>query len=389
MNDFVIIIGLSLATCGVIGLVGVGLLHLVRGWSLRYQLMIVALLPVLAVAGTVVLNVRFMFLSAHDSTVVLVALGIAVVVALVGAWWVMRRVTHGSAVLGVGLRQLVADSGRSEEPVDVTAQPPTSSLPLELSDVLHDLEETRRKLTEARAREHAAEDARRELVAFMSHDLRTPLAGLRALAEGLEDGVVTDLPRSMAHMRATVTRMSHLVDDLFELSRVQGSAEPKAPTLVSITELITDVASETSASASARHVELRTEVPPRDRLSVLGSADDLARALTNLVVNAIRHTRPGERVRLTAGRADDGHIQVAVIDGCGGIPESHLQRVFQAGWRGTPSRGADDEGGSGLGLAIARGVVESHAGSIAVSNVAGGCRFEFDLPVPPTGSHSS
>jgi signal transduction histidine kinase len=387
MNDFVIIVGLSLATCFAIGLVGAGLLHLVRGRSLRYQLMIIALLPVLAVAGTVVLNVRFMFLSAHDSTVVLVALGIAVVVALVGAWWVMRRVTHGSAVLGVGLRQLVADSGRPEQP-GVTAQPPGSSLPLELSDVLHDLEDTRRKLTEARAREHAAEDARRELVAFMSHDLRTPLAGLRALAEGLEDGVVTDLPRSMAHMRATVGRMSHLVDDLFELSRVQGSAEPKATTLVSVKELITDVASETSASATARLVELRTEVPSRDRLSVLGSADDLARALTNLVVNAIRHTRPGETVRLTAERADDGHIQVAVIDGCGGIPDSHLQRVFQAGWRGTPSRGGD-EGGSGLGLAIARGVVESHAGSIAVSNVAGGCRFEFDLPVPRTGLNSS
>ena len=388
MNDFVIIVALSLATCLAIGLLGAGLLHLARRWSLRYQLMIVALLPVLAVAGTVVLNVRFMFLSAHDSTVVLVALGIAVVVALVGAWWVMRRVTHGSAVLGVGLRQLVADSGRSEQPTGVAAQPPTSPLPLELSDVLHDLEETRRKLTEARAREHAAEDARRELVAFMSHDLRTPLAGLRALAEGLEDGVVTDLPRSMAHMRATVTRMSHLVDDLFELSRVQGSAEPKAPTLVSVTELMTDVASETSPSATARQVDLRTEVPPRDRLSVLGSADDLARALTNLVVNAIRHTRSGETVRLTAGRADDGHIQVAVIDGCGGIPEAHLERVFQAGWRGTPSR-EPDAGGSGLGLAIARGVVESHAGSIAVSNVAGGCRFELDLPVPHTELPSS
>lgn len=388
MNDFVIIVGLSLATCVAIGLVGVGLLHLVRGRSLRYQLMIVTLLPVLAVAGTVVLNVRFMFLSAHDSTVVLLALGIAVVVALVGAWWVMRRVTHGSAVLGVHLQQLVADSGRSGPPTGWTTEPTTGPLPLELSDVLDDLGETRRKLAEARAREHAAEDARRELVSFMSHDLRTPLAGLRALAEGLEDGVITDLPRSMAHMRATVSRMSHLVDDLFELSRVQGSTEPKAPTLVSVTELIADVASETSATATARRVDVETDVPPRDRLSVLGSADDLARALTNVVVNAIRHTRPGETVRMSAGRAEDGHIQVAVIDGCGGIPESHLERVFQVGWRGTPSRGAD-QGGSGLGLAIARGVVESHAGSIGVSNVAGGCRFELDLPVPHTGVNPS
>ena len=102
---------------------------------------------------------------------------------------------------------------------------------------------------------------------------------------------------------------------------------------------------------------------------------------TNLVANAIRHTQPEETVRLIADRAEDGHIQVAVIDGCGGIPEAHLDRVFDVGWRGTPSR-SDDDGGAGLGLAIARGVVESHDGRIAVSNVAGGCRFELDLPTP-------
>ena len=77
----------------------------------------------------------------------------------------------------------------------------------------------------------------------MSHDLRTPLAGLRALAEGLEDGVVTDVPRALRHQRATVERMSHLVDDLFELSRVQGATPARPETLVSLTELITDVAS--------------------------------------------------------------------------------------------------------------------------------------------------
>jgi signal transduction histidine kinase len=125
-------------------------------------------------------------------------------------------------------------------------------------------------------------------------------------------------------------------------------------------------------------------VPAEDRLAVLGSADDLARALTNLAANAIRHTDPGRSVRLEGRRAEDGHIQVAVIDGCGGIPETSLPRVFDTGWRGTPSRG-EDGGGAGLGLAIARGVVESHAGQISVRNVDGGCRFEVDLPAsrPP------
>ena len=215
----------------------------------------------------------------------------------------------------------------------------------------------------------------------MSHDLRTPLAGLRALSEGLEDGVITDVPRALSHLRATVARMSILVDDLFALSRVQGPRRAKPQTMVSLTELISDVASESTVSASSRGVQLEVDLPDDDRLAVLGSSDDLARALSNLTSNAIRHTDAGLVVRLEGRRADDGHIRVAVIDSCGGIPETSLARVFDAGWRGTPSRGGDD-GGAGLGLAIARGVVESHDGAISVCNVQGGCRFEVSLPVP-------
>jgi signal transduction histidine kinase len=212
----------------------------------------------------------------------------------------------------------------------------------------------------------------------MSHDLRTPLAGLRALAEGLEDGVISDVPRALSHLRSTVGRMTGLVDDLFALSRVQGGpAKPQS--LVSLTELISDVASESAATAAAQGVLLTADLPLDDRLAVRGSADDLARALANLVTNAIRHTEAGGDVRLAAGR-EDGQIRVAVTDGCGGIPEESLDRVFEAGWRGTPSRG--DDGGAGLGLAIARGVVESHDGWISVHNVEGGCRFELELPAP-------
>lgn len=383
MNDFVLIGLLTLATCVAVGLLGGGLLHLLRGKSLRYQLLVATLLPVAAVAATVWLNVRLMFLSSHDSTVVLLALSIAVALAVVGAWWVMRRIARGSAQLGAGLQQLIADS---DHPDGASAEPNAASetpLPQELSEVLRELGETRKTLAVARRQQLAAEDSRRELVSFMSHDLRTPLAALRALAEGLEDGVISDVPGALGHLRATVARMSHLVDDLFELSRVQGAAEPKTPSLVSITELVADVGYETTAAAHARDVQLATEVPDADRLPVLGSPDDLARAVTNLVANAIRHTRAGETVRLTASRAEDGHVTVAVVDGCGGIPEASLARVFDTGWRGTPSRSGDD-GGSGLGLAIARGVIESHNGSIAVSNVEGGCRFELELPVPAT-----
>jgi signal transduction histidine kinase len=287
--------------------------------------------------------------------------------------------------VGAGLHQLVSDSA-SGSPIETSAAQAEVAAPLELAQVLDDLAETRRTLAESRARARAAEQSRQELVSFMSHDLRTPLAGLRALSEGLEDGVITDVPRALSHLRATVARMSILVDDLFALSRVQGPRRAKPQTMVSLTELISDVASESTVSASSRGVQLEVDLPHDDRLAVLGSSDDLARALSNLTSNAIRHTDAGLVVRLEARRADDGHIRVAVIDSCGGIPETSLARVFDAGWRGTPSRGGDD-GGAGLGLAIARGVVESHDGAISVCNVRGGCRFEVSLPVPHPTNH--
>ncbi len=377
MRDIVIILGLTVAGCLLVGSVGGVLLHLLRRRSFRHLLTIATLIPVVAVVVTVLVNVRFMFLSTHDSIVVLVALGVSLLLAVLAAYVLTRRLVVASEHVGIGLHQLVADStvGPARTIIDGTRP----AVPSELGSLLSDLAETRRTLAASRERERAAERSRHELISFMSHDLRTPLAGLRALTEGLEDGVIVDPKRALGQMRGTVERMTGLVDDLFALSRVQGAPQPRPAALVALTELLSDVASELTASAAARGVDLQLDVPTDDRLAVVGAPDDLTRAVTNLVANAIRHTEPGARVLLSGRRAEGGGVQVAVVDGCGGIPEANLRRVFDTGWRGTPSRSGDD-GGAGLGLAIARGVVESHAGEIAVHNVTGGCRFEVDLP---------
>lgn len=381
MTDLLVIIALTVGTCLGVGGLGATLLYAGRRRSVRYQLAFATLFPVVAVAATVLINVQLMFLSPHDSTVILIALVTALVLALAGAWLVVRRIVGASREVGAGLHQLVSDSGTARDESAPKPRPSGSALPQEFAQVLDELAGTRRTLAQSRARERATEQSRRELVSFMSHDLRTPLAGLRALAEGLEDGVIDDVPRALSHLRSTVSRMTVLVDDLFALSRVQGAPVAKQESLVSLSEIITDVASEATASAAAQRVELEVEVPRGDRLAVLGSPDDLTRALANLVANAIRHTDPGRTVRLLGARAEDGRVRVAVVDACGGIPEASLPRLFDTGWRGTPSRSGDD-GGAGLGLAIARGVVSSHAGQIGVSNVEGGCRFEVDLPAP-------
>jgi signal transduction histidine kinase len=380
MTDLLLITALTLAACVAVGLLGALLLRAIRRSSLRYQVAVATLIPVLAVAATVVINVELMFLSAHDTTVILLALGIALVLAVVGAWLVSRRFSIASRRLKDTVGLLVSDSrGAPAEIRQSDAAAADNSLPAELARVEQELSDARKTLAESRRRERAAEQSRQELVSFMSHDLRTPLAGLRALAEGLEDGVITDVPGTLRHFRSTVARMTIMVDDLFALSRVQGAHEPRELSLVALSELVCDVASEAEATARAADVRLEVNVPEHDNLAVLGRHEDLSRALGNLISNAIRHTEPHQTVQVSAERAADGSVRVSVQDWCGGIPDAYLDRVFDTGWRGSPSRGSTD-GGAGLGLAIARGVVESHQGEIAVRNTETGCRFEVALP---------
>lgn len=369
------IVLLTTLTCLATAFLGAVALRLVRARSLRWSVVVAALVPLLAVSASVVFNVRLMFISAHDSTAVSVALACATVIGVLLSLVLSRRVESGSRQLTTALRDLATPNG-------VARGVSRSTAPAEITALSTELDLTRDRLERAQRRARALEDSRRELVAFMSHDLRTPLAGLRALAEGLEDGVIDDQPGALHQMRQTVDRMNGLVGDLFELSRLHAgpTSDPAPRSMVSLVELAHDIVGELRAHAQQRGVELRLDTASvDDRLPVRGSSEELARALTNLVGNAIRHTASGGTVELSAGRRSDGRIRVAVTDGCGGIPEDHLHRVFDVGWRAAPERGSEDAG-AGLGLAIAKGVVESHRGSIDVENIPGGCRFDVVLP---------
>ncbi|SDT23761.1 sensor histidine kinase [Microlunatus soli] len=370
MSDLLIIAAMTIIGCLVVCGAALVALRLTRRASIRYQLIIAALTPVVAVAVTVIINVWRMFLSRHDSGVILFALAVSFVLATGLALLVTRRIVAGASHLGAGISRLA---------VSQDSTPADPGLPAELASVLTELDSTRARLAEAREREQAAQRARQQLVRHLSHDLRTPLAGLRAMAEALEDDMIADVPLAMRQIQATVGRMDTLVGDLFELSRVQGGPATREHRMLALTELITDLVDEAEPVAHQADVTLRLEVPEQDRLAISGDADALVRAIGNLIANAIRHTAPGGVVMITAGRSDDGALEVAVTDGCGGIPEQDLPKVFDAGWRGDRARSAD---GAGLGLAIARGVVESHRGRIAVSNADLGCRFDVQLPAP-------
>ena len=374
-RDTVTILGLTALWTLIVAAVGVLMLWKLRRRSLRISMIIVAVAPMAAALAAVGQSVRAMFISPHDSLVVMWTLAFSALLGLAMSVVLAHWIATGSRDVGRRLRHL----GTS---YDAPAASSSGTVPAELAALTDELEQTRQRLAASREREQALEASRRELVAFLSHDLRTPLAGLRAVSEGLEDGVVDDVPGALRQMRTTVDRMTGLVDDLFELSRLAAAPPPRRRTAVSLRELAEDVAGETCEHARSEGVALTVSTPgDNDRLAVHGDADELTRAVTNLVDNAIRHTEPGGAVRLSVDRETDGRIRLAVTDGCGGIPDQDLVRVFDVGWRGdeqrTPASGST---GGGLGLAIARGVVESHHGNIAVASAPGGCTFEIDLP---------
>lgn len=251
---------------------------------------------------------------------------------------------------------------------------------LEVRELARQVDVLSERLEEVRARERGLEKSRRELVAGVSHDLRTPLAAMNALAAALEDGLVTDEAEVARYHRTIlreVERVSQLVDDLFELSRIEAGALQLQLERVAVGELISDALAQAAPLAQQKDIRLEgrfLERLPQVRLS----EPHILRVLTNLLDNALHHTPAGGQVSLEASVVDDA-VWVAVMDECGGLADDDLPHLFEPGFRG---QSADDASrGSGLGLAIARGLVESHGGAISAGNKDGGCRFTLSLPV--------
>jgi signal transduction histidine kinase len=236
-----------------------------------------------------------------------------------------------------------------------------------------------------RAGERAAESSRRQLVAWVSHDLRTPLAGIRAMSEALQDAVVVE-PAEVTdyakRINAETVRLSGLVDDLFELSRINSGALNLHLRDLPVESLVADALESTAPAARQQHVTLDAHADGGWPV-VAASEPELTRVLRNLLSNAVRHTPEGGKVVVQAG-TDGPEAWLAVEDGCGGIPEADLPKVFDVAFRGAEARSPltqRSSTGAGLGLAIARGLVEAHGGHISVRNQGPGCRFEVRLPL--------
>jgi signal transduction histidine kinase len=322
----------------------------------------VMLASVLAIA-------ELMFVSNHDALMVsAIALG-ATLVALRAA-----RVASAGVVREVGeVRDALTAVGEGDRDVRVHAG--AASELSELADAANRMIE---QLGEEERRRDAADAARRNLVASISHDLRTPLAALRLMLAAIEDEVVDEATRDryLATMHTHVGALGSMVDDLFELSRLEAGDLDWSIRQVELPALVDEAVAAMRVEAEAKGVAVAAELQPLPR-PARADPERLQRVLFNLIQNAIRHTPADGSVTVSAEPAADW-VEIEVADTGVGIPPEDRERLFEPFVRGAAAEGRD--GRAGLGLALCRAIVEAHGGRIWLADSEAGTSVRFVIP---------
>jgi signal transduction histidine kinase len=343
--------------------------------SLWMQLTITYAVGVMVSLVTVMLTVQAMLFSTTDLPLLTLLLLFAGVISLslgIGLAGAIGRRVHA---LRAGAQRLAAGDLATRVRVEGGG---------ELGELAADFNRMAAQLAAAAAERERQEAARRDLVVAVSHDLRTPLASLRALTEALADGIVADpatVERYFGTMRSQIGLLSSLINDLFELSQLDAGALALEMERLAPGDLISDALNGLRPQADAKGVALSGSVPPAIP-AVSAAPQKIDRVIYNLVANAIRHTQPGGLVTLAvSARAEPpAAVIFSVADTGEGIATEDLPHVFERFYRGEKSR-SRATGGAGLGLAIARGIVEAHGGRIWIESERGsGTTVRFSLP---------
>jgi signal transduction histidine kinase len=341
-----------------------------RAGSLSRQLALTVGIAVAPVLVALVVVVLLMVVSGHDATLVgLIVLGAGVLAA------VAARLVAGAILQDVqSIRDGLTAVGRGERDVEIETA---------ARDELAELASAANAMIARLRSEEAARDqsdaARRDLVAAVSHDLRTPITSLRLLAEAVEDDIVDEATRRgyLQRMRTHIDALSALIDDLFELSRLEAGDIRWSLERVPLGELVGETVEAMRVQAEAKGVAVVANVPAA-LAPAQANPEKLQRVLFNLIQNAIRHTPADGSVVVRAEPVAD-RIEVEVADTGDGIAPEERERVFTAFYRG----GADaarTSGGAGLGLAVSRAIVEAHGGRIWLADASVGTRVRFSLP---------
>jgi signal transduction histidine kinase len=338
--------------------------------SLSRQFTLVVAIAVAPVLVALVIVSALMVLSDHEAVLVAAIVIAAGVVAAVGAKLVSNGILHDVETVRDGLRAV----GRGERRVSIetTAGDELAELAQAANAMIADLR------SEEAARDQS-DRARRDLVAAVSHDLRTPITSLRLLAEAVGDDIVVD-PETrrgyLTRMRTHIDALSALIDDLFELSRLEAGDISWSLERVPLHELVEETVEAMRVQAEAKGVAVVARVP--DELApARANPEKLQRVLFNLIQNAIRHTPADGSVVVRAEPVASG-IEVEIADSGDGIAPEERERVFTAFYRaGVDAARTGD--GAGLGLAVSRAIVEAHGGRIWLAEGTQGTRVRFSL----------
>jgi signal transduction histidine kinase len=318
-------------------------------------------------------SAELMFVSEHDLLLAIVLLIFAGGIATILGYFLSSTVTERIHLLKEAAEQLA--QGDLQTRVPVTGHDEVAALSESFNQMVAQLQAADRKQREL-------EDLRRDLIAWASHDLQTPLTSMRAILEALSDGVVDDpemIKRYLATARRDVMSLSALIDDLFQMSQLDAGGFPLHLTQASLSDLVSDTLESFSELAKQQEISLEGHVES-DVDPVLMDTQAIGRVLNNLLSNAMRHTPARGRVSLWVRRAAQG-VEVTVSDTGEGIRPEDLPHVFERFYRGDAARTRNRGTGAGLGLAIARGIVHAHGGEIHVeSQVGKGTQFTFRLP---------
>jgi signal transduction histidine kinase len=329
-----------------------------RRTGLRRQAVLMGGVAAVQLLVTVALFVALMFVSSHDAFFTVLACAYCAALALWAGWVLSRRVLGEVQTIGASLAAV--GEGRRDVVVGVDGKDEVARLAGEVEAMVERLART--------------EAARNDLVAAVSHDLRTPITSLKLLVEALDDDIVDDSDRKayLAKLRTHVAALAALIDDLFELSRLQAGELRWSMEQVRLDELVEETV---EAMRSDGVAELVVDVPS-DLEPARGAPEQIQRVLFNLIQNAIRHTPADGSVTVRALSGMEG-VQVEVADTGSGIAARDRDRVFEAFFQGGAAR---TNGSAGLGLAISRAIVEAHGGRIWLEPSREGTSVRFTLP---------
>jgi signal transduction histidine kinase len=339
--------------------------HRARIRGVRRQLAALALLAAAQLAATVALFAGLMFVSNQDALFMALAAGYAGLIVLSASRSVARRALSDLDAV----RQALAEVAEGSREVLIPVRGKD-----EIAELAADVEATV-------ARVAAEEHARRELVASVSHDLRTPITTIQLIAEGLEDGIFEPQHvREQLHLISTHVRaLSSLIDDLFELSRLEAGDVQWSMQQVPLDELVRETIEAMRPYADSGRVAVRAELD-QSLAPAIGNPEQLQRVLFNLIQNAIRHTPADGSVVIRAQRTSGPAVEIEVADNGEGIDPELGQRIFEPFVQG-PTRVAGENGSAGLGLAIAKAIVDAHGGRVWLAGTGPGTRIRVRLPV--------